>query len=287
MLLYGLGIYLVYSWNCWKNKDYKRLKNYQITVIATGIIYLCIFPYIIQHIFFSYRGIGQTKHQNILIQIAGYLQIINKEIFHYLAIPFIVILIFLYQKNKGKETKKEKIIYLLMIPIILYFCIVIPKAPYIEARYIMPIYSSIIICILYIAKKIIKKGRKEKETLFILVFLYAILLYSPNVTKIKPDFTYTQYKPIVQKIETENKPIVYLFNPQNNRFLDDIYLFTLTEKSIILEGEMGNNILEEIIRQKQDFILMGEEKEIAKWKEKLNLQWLQNMNAVQIYQITF
>ena len=50
---------------------------------------------------------------------------------------------------------------------------------------------------------------------------------------------------------------------------------------------MGNNILEEIIHQKQDFILMGEEKEIAKWKEKLNLQWLQNMNAVQIYQITF
>ena len=287
VLLYGLGIYLVYSLNCWKKKDYKQLKNYQITVIATGILYLCIFPYIIQHIFFSYRGIGQTEHQNLLIQIIGYLQIINKEIFHYLAIPFIIILIFLYKKNKGKETKNEKAIYLLIIPIILYFCIVIPKAPYIEVRYIMPIYSSIIISILYITKKIIKKGRKEKETLFIIIFLYAILLYSPNITKIKPDFTYTQYKTIVQKIETENKPIVYLFNPQNNRFLDDIYLFTLTDKSIILEGETGNDILEEIKRQKQEFILIGEEKEIEKWKEKLNLQWLQNMNAVQIYQVTF
>ena len=91
----------------------------------------------------------------------------------------------------------------------------------------------------------------------------------------------------MQKIETENKPIVYLFNPQNNRFLDDIYLFTLTDKSIILEGETGNDILEEIKRQKQEFILIGEEKEIEKWKEKLNLQWLQNMNAVQIYLVTF
>ena len=107
------------------------------------------------------------------------------------------------------------------------------------------------------------------------------------VTKVKLDFIYKQYQPVVQKIETENKPIVYLFNPQENRFLDDIYLFTLTDKSIILEGENGNKILKEIIEQKQNFILIGSDKEIEKWKDKLNLEWIENMNAVKVFKTTF
>lgn len=286
VLLYGLGIYLVYTWKCWRAKQYNSLKKYQISVACSGILYLCIFPYAIEHIFFSYRGMNNTGKPNWILQISGYLQILNKEIFHYLAIPFIIILIFLYKKNRNKNSK-ENILYLLIIPIILYLCIVISKAPYIEVRYIMPIYSSIIIAILYIAKNIIQKGRKQKETLFILAFLYAIMLYSPMVTKVKLDFIYKQYQPVVQKIETENKPIVYLFNPQENRFLDDIYLFTLTDKSIILEGENGNKILKEIIEQKQNFILIGSDKEIEKWKDKLNLEWIENMNAVKVFKTTF
>lgn len=308
VLLYGLGLYIFYTFKCIKNKQKSNLLKYQITIILCAIIYLLIFPYSIGHVFFSYRGVTQVKN-DVITQILGYIKIINKEFFNNLFVLLIIVVIILYKpntkifnaiknkisaiKNKFKN-EKQKIntskkhidgILIIIFSIIIYFCIVIPKAPYIEARYVMPIYSMIIISVLYLVRKTIIKNRKEKETLFILTFIYLIIIYSPLITNTKLDFTYEQYRTLVNKIQQENKPIVYVFDARENRFLDDIYLFTLVDKSIVVEKDK----VEEAFRERKNLTLICQDDEIAEISEKFNFKYelLQKMNACTVYNVEF
>ena len=59
-----------------------------------------------------------------------------------------------------------------------------------------------------------------------IIILVAILI-APFVLKKEPEVMYSDKKEIVQKIENElNVPTIFVFNSQNNRFLDDILLFS-------------------------------------------------------------
>ena len=149
----------------------------------------------------------------------------------------------------------------------------------------MPIYSMIIISILYLVRKTIIKNRKEKETLFILTFIYLIIIYSPLITNTKLDFTYEQYRPLVNKIQQENKPIVYVFDARENRFLEDIYLFTLVDKSIVVEKDKA----EEAFKGRKNLTLICQDDEIAEISEKFNFKYelLQKMNACTVYDVEF
>ena len=54
----------------------------------------------------------------------------------------------------------------------------------------------------------------------------------------EPELLYTNRKEIVQKLSNElNLPTIYLYNTQNNSFLDDIILFSKIDESYI-----SNNI---------------------------------------------
>ena len=64
--------------------------------------------------------------------------------------------------------------------------------------------------------------------------LLIITLKSPTFFKIEPEVMYRDKKEIVQKLENEwNVPTIYVFNSQNNRFLDDILLFSKINESYI------------------------------------------------------
>lgn len=281
-LVFGVGLYLVYTIKSIKNKQKSNLLKYQIAVIASGLVYLAIFPYAINHVFFSYRGVS-NENNNIIEQAKGYLYLLNKEFFNGLAVELIIILLILCNPYSNKE--KCKNIYLFLIPAILYFIIVTFKAPYIEIRYFLSIYGICNILILYIMRTIIKGNRKEKNVLTILTIIYTIILVSPIFTETKLDFTYEEYNELVKKIKEENKPIVYVFDYTDNRFLDDIYLFTLVDKSIIVdENTINENILKET-----EITLICKGNAIERLSNNYNFTYklIQNMNAYNIYEIYF
>ena len=60
------------------------------------------------------------------------------------------------------------------------------------------------------------------------------MLIAPLIMKIEPEVLFTNKKGIVNKIKTElNVPTVYFLNSNHNRFLDDIYLFSILDNSYI------------------------------------------------------
>lgn len=304
--IYVIALYMLYLVKSIKTKRYKNLIIYNIGVFMAAGVYLAIFPYAISHILFSYRGV--FVEVSYIKNFFGYLLKINKDFFNYL-LPFFILIIFIINlrkeddnKNDIKENNKEetkikklkldKRINLILIPILIYFIIVIAKAPYIETRYIMPIHSSLIIVIIYLSKFIINKNLDNKSTLFITTLLFLIIIYSPIITRTNLEFTYTKYNSIAKRIEERDLPIIYIFNTGENRILDDLYLFTLVDKSIVLDyNSLKENNYSKLIDVKNeinDFILIcnnGVNEEIVKSVINGECQYMQRMNACNIYEV--
>ena len=315
--IYVAFTYIVLIIKSIKSKDYTYLKKYTITAIISAIIYLIIFPFAIQHVFFSYRGPGEiTKGISIKELLSGiftYVHILNKNIFNYLIIPFIILVITIAlmkrQINKQKYNKieaknenkieeknnnKEKIVSFIIVPMLLYLIIISIITPYKELRYILPICPIIIICTCYLSYILLKKYFSKKQALIVIAILFIIIESTVGLFNNKLDFTYEKNNNIAQRVEEKNAPILYVFNTGNNRFLDDIYLCTLAPETYILDvNNLSEENLRKILKEKNlenGLIIIcnegfdnNEVKEDLKIISGQEMEHIQRMNACDIY----
>jgi len=157
--IYAFVLYLIYTVKCIKQKNYKNLMIYNIGIFISSVIYILIFPYAISHIFSSYRGV--TVEVDVIKNIAGYCKKVNQEFFNGL-LSFIIILTGIIAiKPKKSDIKMNGEMVLLVTPILIYLLTIVLKAPYIETRYIIPIYSSMIIAIVYCLREFVRKRASQ------------------------------------------------------------------------------------------------------------------------------
>ncbi len=235
---------------------------YTLTMIGAGILSLIIFPYSIQHMFFGYRGQGAisnlTDIQKFLSSISLYIQKVSEFGFNNLLyiILLMIIGIVIYKIIKKKKSindkEKNKVLQMIVIPTIFYFIIVSIASPWIELRYISPVCSLIFIIIMYLLYELLKDIMSEKMSNIIFILVCASILISPIVCKIEPEVMYSDKKEIVHKLEEElNVPTIYIFNSENNRFLDDILLFSKINESYIAKDiEITEDNVKDILKGK-------------------------------------
>lgn len=286
--IFGFIIYLIYSIKCLHTKKYKNFGKYQFAIIISAIIYLLIFPYSIEHLLIKNSSFSGTENYNIFVRLGTYLLLINNKFFNHLTLLFFIIIGFICYKKRTKKLRFNSQITLLICPIIVYLLIIICTSPYLETRYIIPIYSVTLLCVFYILKKFLFEHITNREVVFVLILFVVIFAYSPILTNHVFEFAYEEYEDISKQIAEKNIPIVYFFNPNNNRFLDDLYLFTLTNKSIILNANDGIDKLKEIAKEEHNFILIcndGINEDEIKSEIDAYYFYLERMNACNIYEI--
>ncbi len=301
--IYVVGIYLCLLYKSIREKNYKFIIKYTLMAAVSAGIYLLIFPYSISHIFFGYRGAGSasgTSILEILESIKVYFCIVNKNIFNYNILFYLLLIVGIFiiskiiKKNNNEEKQKASIVNYILIGTLLYFVLIAILTPYKELRYILPICPLIIICTVYYSKLLLQNVLKNKSIIIIISICFALMVCTPALTKNKMEFTYSQHNKIAQRIESLNAPILYVFDTQNNRFLDDIYLFTLANESYILNSNnFSEEKLSEIFKNKNlenGLIVMCNEgvnqdelKETILEKLNLNMEYAQRMNACDIY----
>ena len=127
----------------------------------------------------------------------------------------------------------------MFIPAIFYFILIAFVSPYQEIRYIMPVCIFIVIGVFYILKILCEKVMSKKSTFILLSIIFISMLILPKIANIEISYLYKNYKPVVQKIEeTHEIPMIYVLNKNNNRFLDDIYLYSKIDNSYILDEKL-------------------------------------------------
>lgn len=190
-LFYLLAIFMMFTIKYVKEKKFKQLGKYILIFVIAGILSLIIFPYSINHIFFSYRGQGVlnnfTNIYQYVINIILYLIIANIYIFNnflvILLLGISVICIYKLIKHKKIVKMKNKYIRYIVIPTLFYFIIVAICSPFIEIRYILPISPMIFTLVIYLIYNILQTTFKEKTTSIIMssiILAMLIMAYLSN-----------------------------------------------------------------------------------------------------------
>ena len=307
--MYVAVIYIIYSILYIKEKKYRDWGKYTLTMIIAATMSLLIFPYSIQHVFMGYRGQGVLSTfkdpAKMISNLANYIYIVGEKIFNgTLAIIlffFIIILMYKLIKNRQLVIKMpNNKLLLITIPAIIYFLVVALSSPYIEIRYIIPVCSFIFILVIYILYKTLEKMFKEdKKTKVVFSVILALILIMPILTRANIGNLYIENKQIVKQVEEKygKIPNIYLFNSNQNRFLDDIYMFTKIDESYILElKEASSEKINEIFKDKNIdkgiVVWVNEGFEKGPYLEMIkninnfkNCEHLKRMNACDIYYI--
>lgn len=262
-LFFIFMMYLIYLIKYIKEKNYKGLSWYTGFLGIAAITSLIIFPYSLDHMFFGYRGEGFISNlfniPSLVINLGGYLFLSQQYIFHYTLIPLVIIIVGLLinkkiQKNKNNifSTEEKDLLTTIGFPTVFYFLIAGMASPFITLRYILPVSIFIFTLICYCFYKLLKTITSEKRSLIILGIIMLITFLIPVFTKLEPEEIYTNKAIVVEKIsELKDSQAIYFFNTADNRFLDDILLFSIIENSYIAKDmEVTEDRVKAIVEDK-------------------------------------
>ena len=291
-LVFLFILYVIYIIKYIKSKNVKNVVKYTSMMVVSAIISLCIFPYSFVHMFMGYRGqeaiSSLEKIPQMWNSLGQYIVILNNHVFNgililILAIIAVIAIMKIVKNKKITIAFTNKEFLLILIPTLMYFTIIALISPYQETRYIMPICPLLVITVIYGLKVILN-------------CLFIVMLFIPQVFNIELMYFYKDKTDIVEYIEEKHHiPAIYIFNKEQNRFLDDIYMFTKLDNSYILDSKLfskekvrevfsGIDIQNGIIV----FINGGLENDeyLQTLKEELNCssyKWIKGMNACNIY----
>lgn len=226
----------------------KELWSYVGVLAIAAVISLVIWPHSIRHMFFGYRGVGVMANllnfAHLGEQVGVFFGMVVLYSFHYL-LPFILIAMFalaIYGLKHSKSIKDDaqtsENFSLVLWPTVVFFLIASVASPFMDLRYIEPICGLAIIVVLYGLYKLIRMVSSERVTQRIMAALCAAMLILPLPLGIEPNVEYRH----MEKLNTfvakmSDTPAIYLYNPGNERFLDDLIAFTEIDESYIMHHQ--------------------------------------------------
>ena len=264
--IYIVLIFLILAIYLLVNKQFKKCWNFFKPHILAAIIGILFYPFCIEDIFFSYRGIGSTDNKtNTFLENLQYYgeQIINlfslQNIFIILIIILIIVLIYkIIKKQLPKIQRQDKLnLTVIILPIIIFIVIVSKIAPFLgenyTSRYIMLLFPIIAIASFYIISFIFN----NKKTLFIITLVVSLCLSINGLINSTPVYLYKDYGKVMELAqENADKYFVYVFD---NYFthLNSMPEFATYKESLILNKNIHDFKLldNEKLNNENEFIL--------------------------------
>lgn len=314
-LFYLAMLFIMFSIKYIKEKRYKELISYIVTMCIAGVISLLIFPYSIQHMFFGYRGQGAisnlTNISKFVSNIGIYIGIINVHVFNnllFIAIILIIGIIICKKRNKLKIIEENsKYTKYIAFPTLFYFVLVAISSPWLELRYVMPICGMIFILAIYFVVELLRNVVEESNLDKVIIGIAIILLIMPIISNsiigritnkfvLEPETMYSSKKDIVERMKNESDvPTLFIFNSGCNRFLDDILLFSIVNESYVAKDiecteENILNIMDGKDLSKGIFVFINEDQNndeiltnIHNALELESTEWIERLNACDVY----
>lgn len=156
-------------------KNIKRLINLFIVAITSGISAYSIFPPMIKHMFFGYRGtqsIDNIKNFNLLEylnRIFDFIKIVDRDLFGGILLLLIIFIAILIIFKKPRKTFNKYLI--ITVPVFFFFLFVSKAGILVNNRYLYPIYPLLYIILISLIYQLIFTTFKEKYSNIILLIL--------------------------------------------------------------------------------------------------------------------
>lgn len=252
-LFYLVPLYIYMAVRYGREKKWRDLGEYTGALAVAGGFSLLIWPHSLTHMFFGYRGQGvmdNLRNPAMLLEHLGdFGVVLNNFVFNGIFVLLIVLAMGLMIRGlrQGKRLKidqdAERGYAMILVATVVYFLIAAVASPYQTLRYIMAIAPMCVVLAGVGISKLIEMFWRGKGEMIILGLVGAVFMIVPWALKIYPDTFFVERTGLVEQIEERNVPAVYVLDADNNRFLDDILLFSKLDESYIaknlVKGEDG------------------------------------------------
>lgn len=310
-IFYLFALFCHQAYRYLRSAEFKTLALYAFTMLTAGGLSYAIFPYSIQHMFFGYRGEGFiSKLRDVpqfLTNIAAYTWIVNEFVFNMFLLVIAIFSAFVLSYRKNNRDRVRPVVMpdeettdnlkSLYTPTVFYFAIVAIASPWIELRYIAPICGLIFLLVMYYFQRLLGSVFGEtRGNVLVGTALVLMMVISPFYLHLEPQVQYSEKKELVESVQDElNVPAVYVLNIENNRFLDDILIFSKLDNSYVTDdteasAEKYASILEEQNTENGILIFINggnnNESIIAAFSEATgfkNAKWIQRLNSCDVY----
>ena len=234
-MIYISLISMVFCLYLLKDKKIRFLFTFILTGIAALISSYLVFPAMIIHIFYSYRGL--ESHTNLLgspseylTKIKDYYCIVNTEFFGgflgWIASVFCVFIInCILKKNINGNLKSfAKKYALIFIPCLGYFFIISKIAVLVTTRYMYPIYAVMIMLVLNMMMYVIFKVVRNKIIYICIAMVLSFIVIN--------EYKSTWGKYLYRKEEH------FLQNAKNYKDVDSLFVFDHIWKTVVIYNEI-------------------------------------------------
>ncbi len=242
-------------------KDKKKTMKYILNYVKIAIIGVLIYPPAINHIFFSYRGIGKANMQKSFIEKiveyfskVGYSYSVPIVVLLTIVVVFLAIDIIKKVKNQEKIINNENIMpFVLAVIFVLYMAVVIQVSPeYNTLRYIMAVLPILAIVMFILIDACFEN--KKISTSILIVLASVVSIYGLIVSE--PDCLFKGYNRYL-KIAEENKhtKFVYIGSTLFNH-IQSMPEFAIYDESLIIDSREIKYVIEdEELKKAEEFIL--------------------------------
>ena len=232
-----------------------------LNYVKIAIIGVLIYPPAINHIFFSYRGIGKANMQKSFIEKiveyfskVGYSYSVPIVVLLTIVVVFLAIDIIKKVKNQEKIINNENIMpFVLAVIFVLYMAVVIQVSPeYNTLRYIMAVLPILAIVMFILIDACFEN--KKISTSILIVLASVVSIYGLIVSE--PDCLFKGYNRYL-KIAEENKhtKFVYIGSTLFNH-IQSMPEFAIYDESLIIDSREIKYVIEdEELKKAEEFIL--------------------------------
>lgn len=250
---YLVALFVVVVVKYVKKKDWKALRAYVATVIGAGLVSLLIWPYALQHMFFSNRGGGVLERfanpGMLLGDLWEYLGVVDKYAVHYLLLVAILAMLILGAKALARGKKLEwfgeqrQTFAVVLAPMLFYLLVVTAVSPFIELRYVAPVCGLLLVLVALGVEQVVRLSWGEKMAKGVMAGALALFVVMPVVAGVQPDTMYSERAEVVAWAQEQAEiPALYFTKGEGDWvFLNDLLLFREFGDSYIVKDLQGRD----------------------------------------------
>lgn len=252
-LIYQVMISAIFVLVLWKKHHSRQCIDYIITMAVSAILYCCLYPAALDHIFFKYRGRDAVhkflKTTSLFDDAFRMFNSFNEELFKG-TLPFLtgamVIITLLLTIRKKFQWKTFRTYLLFIAPSVIYFWGISKASPYTATRYISPVAVLIYIFMILWMELLWKSiGWNKNIGHAVCCAVMSLLVFFFPVRPIT-NLAYAERAQIVKELAGECKYCAYITGDEYNwKMWDDFLLYPEFNALFLINGVKKTPITDE------------------------------------------
>lgn len=258
-LISALFVLMLFIW-----KRYKDMCRYGAVMMGSALIYICIYPASLQHLFFKYRGRDAVhkflKESSLFKESLSMLTTFNKQLFK--GTLFIILLVLLCLTVlciiKKRSIAQLGELLFLSLPSIIYFYGISKASPFITIRYISPVAALLYAAVVVWAKMLIdianRNDIKKMASIFLCICLFLTSFYF--FQKPIKDTYFAERRNIINELSKECTYCVYVGDDMAYwRMWEDYINYPSFQGLYFIDGQKKSPITDECLLKQENLVI--------------------------------